>query len=492
MTKTVKNGTENLLSDLVKTLVSVIEEKDVFIKGHSERVAGNCVAFAKKLGLPAAEIQRMYLPALLHDIGMVYIPLSIIQKPGRLTRDEMKMVEQHPVIAEKILSHLTIMKGLLPIIRHHHEAFDGSGYPDGLRGDKIPMGARILALVNSFDAMTSTRSHRPAMSVEEALEEIYGSAGGKFDNDLIDAFVAHIESTGGVFDGAEGAAEEEEEPKTVREILLEIVDKFKRGQIDPPVLPNVVQELKSVISNPNSTADDLAAVIEQDAIISLRLISVANSPVYRGIEEIRTVRNAIPRLGLKETQNVVAAIANKSLFETKAARYRKLMERLWKHSLACAYASRAIAKRLFVEVDVEQIFLMGLIHDIGKAILIQSLSQIDAKEKLLDMDAIIEGIQGAHCGFGGALLQRWKFPQEFIKVARLHEGNGFGPSTDRFLLVINLANHLAINMGYGLTDDGKVDLAGLDSAELLEMDSDSLLPVRTEVKEIMRSSAQFF
>ena len=377
MTITPEQKNENGFTGLIKTLVSVIEDKDPFMKGHADRVAANGVLFARKLGLSKIEINQIYLAGLLHDIGTVYIPEEITQKAGPLTEDEMNMVKKHPLVSEKILSKHKMLKGILPIIRHHHESYDGTGYPDGLEADQIPLGARIISLVDSFDAMTSPRAHRPSMSIKDALKEIDQNAGGQFDPTLAKDFIAFIEALDTLPQDMEsepkveeGASQEKSQTVsgTPREILKDFIKKFKYGKVDLPVLPKVVQEIQKVMSNPTTTVNDLAKVIEKDAVISVRLIAVANSPMYRGTEKIITIKQAIPRLGIKETQSIVSAIANKNLYQTKDIRFKILMEKLWLHSLVTAYASRAICKKIMIS-ETETLFFMGLIHDIGKVLL---------------------------------------------------------------------------------------------------------------------------
>ena len=332
------------VKEVISTFLAIIEEKDKYFRAHCERVARNCAEVAKKLDLPEhSEIERIYFAGLLHDIGMVYLSTEILLQQRKLTAEEMSVVKQHPEIGEKILSNLTLLRDILPMIRHHHESFDGTGYPDGLSGKEIPLGARILRLVDSYDAMTSDRSYRQAMSREQALEQIHENSGKEFDGDLIEPFVAFLKYTEGTSPPPE-AKETEKDDGTVQDILQGIVQQFKQGKVEAPVLPKVVQGIQKVIKSPMSTADKMARVIERDAVISLKLISIANSPFYRGVKEIKNVRNAIPRLGLKETENIVIAVSNKSLYRTSNPLFRKLMEDLWMHSLACAYAARAIAE----------------------------------------------------------------------------------------------------------------------------------------------------
>jgi HD-GYP domain-containing protein (c-di-GMP phosphodiesterase class II) len=481
----------DFLRELVSTLVSVIEEKDVFMKGHSERVASNCAGFCGRKGLlKKDEIQNIYFAGLLHDIGMVYIPLEILQKPEKLTEDEMTMIRMHPKISAKILSNLTFLRDIVPSIRCHHEAFDGSGYPDGLKGNEIPLGARILSLADTYDALTSARPHRPSLSMEAALGEIFEKSGTQFDNNLVNIFVEFIESTGGgsqIIQIKEDKAEAEK--RELQGILTEIVTKFNQGKIDPPVLPQIVQQVKDVIKNKNSSPDDLTEVIEKDAAIALRLVSVANSPLYRGVKHISTVKNAIPRLGLKQTENIVSAIAHKSLYESKNAQFRIMMEKLWLHSLATAYGARAIAEKLGLE-DAEQFFMMGLVHDVGKILLLRSLSET-LKTKTVNTSEAIACIHQLHCGFGGAVLQRWSFSEDFTNVAKHHEGPEFSKGTNKGILITNLANNLTRNIGYSLSD-ANVELSELESSRHLGIDAEALNTISETVKELMKNSAQLF
>ena len=228
------------------------------------------------------------------------------------------------------------------MIRHHHEAIDGSGYPDGLSGDEIPLGARIICIFNELDTLVFPFSKAPALSTEEAIAEIKKGGGKQFDSNLMDLFVQFVESNSG--ESEDYLLKKGNAP--IKEIFAKIIQDFSAGKITPPVMPQVVRDVQSVIKRTDSTAEDVAAVIERDPVISLQLLSVSNSPVYRGIQEIRNVKEAIPRMGLKETLNLIIAIANKSMYETDQVQFRILMDKLWVHSLACAYGSKLIAEHL--------------------------------------------------------------------------------------------------------------------------------------------------
>ena len=258
------NKTESSLKDLVETLVSVIEERDPYMKGHAERVATNCVLFSRKLGLAEEEINRIYLAGLLHDIGTIYIPIEITQKSGELTEDETDMIKKHPLISEKIVSKHDMLKGTLPIIRHHHEAVDGSGYPDGLKGNSIPIEAMILSLVDEYDSMTNASAKKPAMSMEDALTEIKNEAGLRFDTEVAGEFIKFMQSTKHASKNIEKKEEVKEREKTeekevkkeggtVNVVIQKIVDRFTKNDIDLPILPKVIQDIQKIINQTATT-----------------------------------------------------------------------------------------------------------------------------------------------------------------------------------------------------------------------------------------------
>lgn len=178
----------------IKTLVSVINAKDQYTYGHTERVAQYAILLGEQLGMPVTEIKKLKFGALLHDIGKIEIGISILNKKEKLTDQEFELIKKHPVIGANILRPFKTLKEILPIVLYHHERFDGQGYPQGLKGNSIPLGARILAIADSFDAMTTDRPYKPAMSLEQAREELLRCAGKQFDPELVQEFIKVIDS----------------------------------------------------------------------------------------------------------------------------------------------------------------------------------------------------------------------------------------------------------------------------------------------------------
>ena len=273
-------------------------------------------------------------------------------------------------------------------------------------------------------------------------------------------------------------------------LVQSIVDEMKEGKISMPVLPQTMQELQNVIKKPNSTNDDLARVIEKDPVVSLRLITIAGSYFYRGRKKIRTVKEAIPRLGSKETLNVAMTITNKQLYEIKNKQLRPLLEKLWLHSLCCAYGSKAIAQRLDLE-DLEKFFLMGLIHDIGKVLILKVLDDKAPPIRNNDMQELVDRIQEAHTGIGGILLRHWRFPKEFISVATLHEDPMAFPHVTKSALVVHVANILSRKIGYSLFDED-TDFGSLGAVKRLNISEETLKAVGKELTVLMNEAAVTF
>jgi HD-GYP domain-containing protein (c-di-GMP phosphodiesterase class II) len=166
-------------------LANALEAKDAYTRGHSERVGAWSRRIAVGLKLTAAEVETVGQAGLLHDIGKIGVPEPILRKPGALDEGEWSVMRRHPVIGAQIVSPFECLADAAVIIRHHHERGDGSGYPDGLVGDAIPLGARIVAVADVFDALTSERPYRAALSRQAALEHLVSEAGRLLDEDVV-------------------------------------------------------------------------------------------------------------------------------------------------------------------------------------------------------------------------------------------------------------------------------------------------------------------
>lgn len=208
-TKQLRDANENLRSlftGSIKALAHALEAKDEYTQGHSARVAEESVRIAKFLALSDQEVQHIWLAGYLHDIGKIGIREAVLNKPGKLDDEEWNMIQQHPVVAGKILGPIPELSDIINIVVHHHERYDGSGYPDGLNGGSIPLGARILSVADAFDALTSRRPYRDALAVGEACRIIEEAAGTQFDPVIVRAFIDARSSASNSEQAADGVA----------------------------------------------------------------------------------------------------------------------------------------------------------------------------------------------------------------------------------------------------------------------------------------------
>ena len=173
----------------VTSLAYALEAKDRYTSGHSQRVAETSVSTAKELGMPRDSIEKIRLAGLIHDIGKIGVRESVLNKPGKLTDEEFQHIQYHCEKGEHILNPIVEDEEILKAVRHHNERYDGKGYPDRLKGKQIPLGARILAVADTYDAMTSERPYREAMSDETACAEIKRCKDTQFDLKVADAFL---------------------------------------------------------------------------------------------------------------------------------------------------------------------------------------------------------------------------------------------------------------------------------------------------------------
>ena len=183
---------ERFGSQVSRAFVRAVDAGHPTTARHSETVAELCVATAQRLGLPPADVERLRWAALLHDVGKLALPSTVLDKPLELTSLEWELVKRHPLESTRIIGDVDRFRDQLDGVRHHHERFDGAGYPDGLAGEEIPIDARIIAVADAFDAMTANRSYRLPVDREQALLRIERGAGSQFDPRVVEAFAAVV------------------------------------------------------------------------------------------------------------------------------------------------------------------------------------------------------------------------------------------------------------------------------------------------------------
>jgi len=175
--------------DAISAFIAAVDAKDPYTKDHSKNVAFYAVEMAKEIGLPASEIEDLRKACQLHDLGKVGVPHSIITKPGKLTDEEWKKIREHPALGAELIRPMAFLKNVIPMIRQDHERYDGKGYPDGLKGEEICIGARIIAVSDAYDTMISGRSYKLPFTREKAIEELKRCSGTQFDPKLVEVFL---------------------------------------------------------------------------------------------------------------------------------------------------------------------------------------------------------------------------------------------------------------------------------------------------------------
>lgn len=185
---------KGLYIGMLRAMAKALESRDKFAGGHDARVAEYATLCALHLQLSADEVENIRLAAQVQNLGHIAVPDSILDKTGKLTPEEYDRLKDHVRVGAEILSQVQALQGTVPLVMHHHERFDGKGYPQGLTGKNIPLGARILAVADAFDAMTSAQKHREAITREQALEELKKGAGTQFDPEIVDVFIEAMAS----------------------------------------------------------------------------------------------------------------------------------------------------------------------------------------------------------------------------------------------------------------------------------------------------------
>ncbi len=287
------------------------------------------------------------------------------------------------------------------------------------------------------------------------------------------------------------APEPVREGQSIRKMVMEIIHRFNQGNISLPVLPQISREIETIINKPTSGAEELARILEKDAVISVKIIATANSVLYfRGVDKVQNLRTAISRLGTKEVQSIVSAIVNRDLYKTKNRQFKELLEKLWLHSLSCAHCCRAISVKLSNR-NSGKVFLMGLTHDIGCVILLKSIGDIAPDKMEFDKNELMESLNEVHTSFGAALLDKYGFDREFSEAVRLHKWNSFEKGTKKEILIVNLADKISSNIKYGFFESD-ADLTNLESARALGIDEKTLEGIAEEVKGGMKEIEKVF
>jgi HD-like signal output (HDOD) protein len=272
------------------------------------------------------------------------------------------------------------------------------------------------------------------------------------------------------------------------DIVKEIVNQFRQGEINLPSLPQINRKFQKLI---NQAADyrQISDLLKQDLAITSKLIMVSNSAFYRGVEINRTLEQAVSRLGISVTQQYVNVISNRALYTVSKKKYLPMIERLWSHSLASAYACQLVAAMCGDKGRSDSArFVTGLLPDIGKLILIQVISELEVKGKFageIPVENVVKIAETYHGQFGSALLKRWQFSNECVGVAQHHDNlDDAGPVSGE-LYVVHFANQLAKVSGFAFANGDMPDIEMSESAQSLKIDPETVASMKKDVAAYM-------
>ncbi len=278
-------------------------------------------------------------------------------------------------------------------------------------------------------------------------------------------------------------------------VVANIIERFYKGKIPLPVFPEIVQQVQDLFRDTTPSMEELAGVVEKDIVISGRMISIANSSLYKGVGKSETLNDAMVRLGLKAARSVISSVAARNLFDSKNKLLKGQLEKLWLHSFAVACMGKRLGDELKYE-NPETLFLMGIMHDIGKMLLLRAFADISPETSLEDQD-LQTAIHEIHTTFGAALLKKLKFSRAFSQIAEFHHWEEFFDNSDPELMIINLADCLAHQMGIG--DGGKNqgavsadDLKGSSALNQLGLDPQRVVDIAQETKPAILEGASIF
>lgn len=315
---------------VVRAIADTIEAKDRYVYGHARRVSGYATAIGRRMRLGVYELEQLSLAALLHDVGKISTPDSILLKPAALSEEERAVVRLHSERGARLLSAVPEMEAVASAVRHHHENYDGTGYPEGLAGEQIPLASRIIHVADAYDAMTSPRPFRNALDHARAVRALESGAGAQFDPEVVSAFCG-------------------------LDALAQIRDHIARGDFGSRFLPFARPHALRVLP-----LEELLRVVEREPALAAAVLRAANAGL-RPEEATASIYAACSRMSLDTLRSIVGK-------GEAGKRPNPEAEALRSHSRRCAAAAMLLAEKTGV-LDPDDAYTAGLVHDLGEALL---------------------------------------------------------------------------------------------------------------------------
>jgi putative nucleotidyltransferase with HDIG domain len=424
----------------VRTIADAMEARDSFVYGHARRVGGYAGAIGRRMHLNVQALETLTLAALLHDVGKIGTPDSVLLKPSALTAEEHAVVKLHAARGARVLAGVPEMGEVAAAVRHHHENYDGTGYPEGLAGEQIPLAARIIRVADAYDAMTSPRQFRDALSHEAAVGELIKKAGTLFDPEAVGAFCK-----------------------------LEALARIRR-HMDPHFLPVArPANLRSL------TPSELLGEIEAEPALAARVLRAANADcVAEGATA--SLKVACARLGADRLRHVVAQadVRERDCYETEVLRV---------HARRCAVAARLLAEKTGL-LDPEAAYTAGLLHDIGEALLhalfpqeMETIAWLDEAGACVDKEVTSFGVD--HAQVGQWMLEACGVPREVTLSVQTH--HDAVRINDPAVLLLRVAD--AVAHARDSSEVTSLDACGSEQLALLRLTRSELARIHERTNE---------
>jgi len=373
-------------------LATAFESKTETGYGHSYRVAQYALALGHELGLNEDELKSLQLGCLLHDIGKLLLRERFSQ--NQTLQIEQTLSRQHPVLGEQLVKNMDLPSGAVSIIRHHHERWDGKGYPDQLQGEMIPLLARIASVANAYDHLTEPKGGKPPLSHLEINALLKSEMGQAFDPKIVQALLnlRETQDVWGVLEQLTGL----------------------------PALAPVVQQALVLLEREDFDWREVAEVIAQDQNIVAQLLKLANSALTGLRRKVTSLPTALRVLGARPVRNLLLTMTVRPFLQVPSEL------KLWEHSLACGLVAKRLAQQTQL-VDPEEAFAVGLLHDIGKTLLMRffpqsyrRVQQIARRQGCPTFIAERLIFSVTHAEVGAWLLERWRIPSPFCEAVAVH------------------------------------------------------------------------
>ena len=390
----------------VRAIADTLEAKDRHVYGHARRVSGYAVAVGRRLRLGVGLLEELSLAALMHDVGKIGTPDSILLKPSKLTDEEHAVVSLHSERGARLLAELPEMEGVASAVRHHHEDFDGAGYPDGLAGEQIPIASRIIRVTDAYDAMTSPRPFRDALDHEAAVRELSKRAGTQFDPEVVRAFRG-----------------------------LESLSKV-RGQIAAGAFGSQFLSIMPRANLLKLPPAELLEVVECEPTLAALVLRAANEGCRTG-SETASLPAACERLGHGALREIIAGadVSERISYEAEVLR---------DHSVRCATAARLLAERAGT-LNPDAAYALALLHDVGEALLHTLFPEEAEKIAWLGPSGQAEREVAAfgvdHAQVGQWILDACGLPPAFSFIVQTHHDGNL--VNDPAALLLHAADALA-------------------------------------------------